>query len=858
MTMTVAPGTRLGPYEVVSLIGAGGMGEVYRAKDTRLQRDVAVKVLPVSFAAEPDRHRRFEQEARAAGMLNHPNILAVHDIGTHEGAPYVVSELLEGQTLRQRIDGSPMPPRKAIELAAQIARGLAAAHEKGIVHRDLKPDNLFVTREGRVKILDFGLAKVAAPALATAGTAMLAETVAAAVGVPNTEAGMVLGTASYMSPEQIRALPADHRSDIFSFGLVLYEMLTGRQAFRADSAVETMSAILKADPPRMADHVTELPPALERIVLHCLEKSPDERFQSARDIAFDLESISGSSATRALAAPAQRSKLWKRAAAAGALLTAGALGYLAAWANAPIHQPTFEPLTFRRGSATYARFAPDGRAVVYTGTWDGTPPTLYTAQPGNPESRSLDIRGNLRSVSRTGEILVSMPRPGRPAMLGRLPLGGGAPRDVVQNIRDASWGPNGEDIAIVRIENGRHRIEFPIGHVLYETGGWISSLRVSPAGDRIAFADHPLLNDSRGGVSVVDLQGKKTAIAAGFEDVGQVAWPPGGQEVWFSAAKGASAIDHSLFAAGLNGKTRLLLTGPGHMALQDVSAEGDVLISHGARRAAIGVRAPGAADETELAWMDYSILKDLSADGRQILFSEQGAGGGAGYAAYLRSTDGAPAVRLGKGDPHSISNDGLWVLAADLATNTLNLLPTGAGQPRAITNHGMTQYPWSGFLPGDRTVLFHGTDKAGVNRMYVQDLEGGQPRAVTPEGVTVSRNTSTPDGKWLAATQQDTVRLFPLEGGEPRPVNGSAAGDVPIRWNADGSVLYVAVSDPPGMRVFALNVATGTRTLLHELAVRDRVGTGNIQGVWISADGRSYSYTYFRALQSVYVIKNLR
>ena len=381
---SLVTGARLGPYEIVSLIGAGGMGEVYRAKDTRLARDVAVKVLPVSFATDPDRHRRFEQEARAAGMLNHPNILAVYDIGIHDGAPYLVSELLEGQTLRQRVDGSPLPPRKATEIAAQIARGLAAAHEKGIVHRDLKPDNLFVTREGRVKILDFGLAKVGHPALATAETAMLAETVAAAVGVPNTQAGMVLGTANYMSPEQVRALPADHRSDIFSFGLVLYEMLTGRQAFRSDSAIETMSAILKADPPRMADHAADLPPALERIVLHCLEKSPDERFQSARDIAFDLESLSGSSVSRALDAPAPKSTLWKRAAVASALVAAGVLIFVAGRSSAPNDRPTFEALTFRRGGIGVARFAPDGRTVVYSATWDGTPPTLYTVQPGTP------------------------------------------------------------------------------------------------------------------------------------------------------------------------------------------------------------------------------------------------------------------------------------------------------------------------------------------------------------------------------------------------------------------------------------------------------------------------------------------
>ena len=318
--MSLAAGARLGPYEVVGSIGSGGMGEVYRARDTRLSRDVAVKVLPSSFADDPDRLRRFEQEARATGMLNHPNILAVYDIGTHDGAPYVVSELLEGETLRARIDGTPLPPRKAIDYGTQIARGLAAAHDKGIVHRDLKPENIFVTREGRVKILDFGLAKVAHP-VAAAETALIG-TMAAP---QKTEAGMVLGTAAYMSPEQVRAHPVDHRSDIFSFGLVLYEMLTGRQAFKAESAVETMSAILKADPPRLADSRRDLPPDLDRIILHCLEKNPEERFQSAGDIAFNLESIGHSSSSgKAIAQPCDRRSRWMMPALAAAAVAAGA------------------------------------------------------------------------------------------------------------------------------------------------------------------------------------------------------------------------------------------------------------------------------------------------------------------------------------------------------------------------------------------------------------------------------------------------------------------------------------------------------------------------------------------------------
>src|SRR6202521_4979098 len=259
--MAIAPGTRLGPYEILAPIGSGGMGEVYRAKDPRLGREVAIKVLPASFSADPDRLRRFEQEARAAGLLNHPNITAVYDIGTENQAPYVVTELLSGETLRARLAGGPLSSRKAIDYALQIAHGLSAAHEKGIVHRDLKPENLFLTKDGRVKILDFGLAKLTH---AEEGSGPQTNLPTANAG---TEPGVVLGTLGYMSPEQVRGRPADARSDIFSFGAILYEMLAGRRAFRGDSAADTMSAILKEDPPALDDV------ALDRVVRRCLEKS---------------------------------------------------------------------------------------------------------------------------------------------------------------------------------------------------------------------------------------------------------------------------------------------------------------------------------------------------------------------------------------------------------------------------------------------------------------------------------------------------------------------------------------------------------------------------------------------------------
>jgi eukaryotic-like serine/threonine-protein kinase len=317
--MSLPAGSRLGPYEILSPLGAGGMGEVYRARDSRLGRDVAVKVLPSSFSNDPDRLRRFEQEARAAGLLNHPNVTAVYDIGTVDGAPYVVSELLEGETLRARLAGGALGPRRAVDYAIQVAHGLSAAHEKGIVHRDLKPENLFVTKDGRVKILDFGLAKLTQPDSSGPQTNLPTAPVNA-----GTEPGVVLGTLGYMSPEQVRGRTADARSDIFSFGAILYEMLSGRRAFQRDTAADTMSAILREDPPELSSMNPQLPPALDRIVHHCLEKDPEARFHSAHDLAFQLQFPASDEISGIAAAPAAKRRM------APALLAIGAIALLLA------------------------------------------------------------------------------------------------------------------------------------------------------------------------------------------------------------------------------------------------------------------------------------------------------------------------------------------------------------------------------------------------------------------------------------------------------------------------------------------------------------------------------------------------
>src|SRR5277367_1526199 len=352
--MALTPGTKLGPYEIQSPVGAGGMGEVYRARDARLNRDVAIKILPASFSTDPERLQRFAQESRAAAALNHPNILSIFDIGEERGAPYVVSELLEGETLRDRLRNGLLTSRKAIDYAQQIASGLAAAHEKGIVHRDLKPENLFITDDGRAKILDFGLAKFTRPEADTSGDAPTQQIA--------TDAGTVMGTVGYMSPEQVRGKPADPRSDIFAFGAILYEMLSGKRAFHGESSVETMSAILKEEPPDLAETNRNVSPALERIVRHCLEKNPAERFQSARDVAFNLEAltdISSSSRGGVRAIPEEPStRHWLIPAVAGLLVLASwAAIYRFAHRTVDVSNPTFHEVTFRNGTIWAARFA---------------------------------------------------------------------------------------------------------------------------------------------------------------------------------------------------------------------------------------------------------------------------------------------------------------------------------------------------------------------------------------------------------------------------------------------------------------------------------------------------------------------
>lgn len=400
--MALTSGTILGPYKIQAPLGAGGMGEVYRARDPRLGRDVAIKVLPSSFSADGDRLQRFTQEARAAAALNHPNILAIFDIGDDRGSPYVVSELLEGETLRERLRPGPLNTRRAIDYGLQVTWGLAAAHDKGITHRDLKPENLFITNDGHVKILDFGLAKLTRPESGESGEAPTVQVA--------TEPGLVMGTVGYMSPEQVRGKSADARSDIFAFGAILYEMLSGRRAFSGDTAADTMSAILKEDPPQLSETGRNVPPGLERIVNHCLEKNPAQRFQSAIDVAFNLEALSdvttaSKAGVKAVAAAAQN---WRGPGLAILLLIAACTAtYFLGARSRGVSAPSFHRLTYRRGSIAAARFSPDGQTIVYGAALEGRPVELFTTRFDSTDSRSLGLgKAELLSISSNGELVV--------------------------------------------------------------------------------------------------------------------------------------------------------------------------------------------------------------------------------------------------------------------------------------------------------------------------------------------------------------------------------------------------------------------------------------------------------------------
>ena len=846
---------KLSHFQILEKLGAGGMGEVYRARDPRIGRDVAIKVLLTEVAGDPERLRRFQQEVKAAGSLNHPNILAIYDVGAQEGLPYIVSEFLQGKTLRQHLTDRDFGRRKSLEYAIAMAHGLAAAHEKGITHRDLKPENIFITEDGRVKILDFGLAKLTHP--------LSSEDPLEAAVTQETRPGVVMGTVGYMAPEQVRGNAVDHRADIFSFGCILHEMLSGHRTFKRDTKPETLAAILQDDPPPLAE------PELDRLVRHCLEKNPNRRFNSAQDLAYALDAANTVQTSGwVLRWPAPRR--WGWLAALAAVVLGVALFVLGQhWERGRSSPPVFRQLTFRRGTIYTARFAPDGHTIVYGAYWDGRPVQLFSVRPESSESSALPLPGaDILSISATGEMALSLnrlPTGWTPSgTLAQAPLAGGAPRELLEMVQEAAWNPEGSALAVVRAEeNGGSRLEYPAGKVLYQTEGWLSHPRFSPQGDAIAFAEHPVKADDAGHVSLVDLGGKKRDLTVHYPGGLQgIAWTPTGDEVWYTAAESGTSLELRAVSRR-GGPSRTLARVPGRLVLQDISRDGRVLMTHDTLRPSLMVRAADSGQERDVAWLDLSSVRDFSPDGAKVFFTEAGEGAPT-EGAYLRKTEGSPAVRLGDGYAYGLSPDGKWALS--VVSNPpaqLFLLPTGAGEPRVLPRGKIVRY--AGFTADwcadSQRFVFAAIEPGRQVRLYIQDIRGGEPRAISGEGLYLRFGRMlSPDEKYMAAidTKDGKIRIVPVEGGASKPVPGTEAHELPAGWTVDGRSLYTYLPDSVApTKVYLVDVASGQRKLWKEITPADPAGTYGIDGLAINRDGKAYVYNLGRILSDLYLVEGL-
>ena len=851
--------------EILALIGTGGMGEVYRARDPRLQREVAIKV--VSAAPGAEHLRRFEQEARAAAGLSHPNILAIYDFGTHDDQPYVVSELLVGETLRERLSRSALPLKRAIDYALQIASGLAAAHDSGVVHRDLKPANLFVTADGRLKILDFGLAVLVPPSQANGEASTVSAT-----PVPGSDG--IAGTPSYMSPEQILGRQVDHRSDIFSFGLLLYEMLTRRRAFDRPSPIQTMSAALEEEPPALTGLMPAAPPELQQIVARCLEKNPYDRFQSTRDLCFALALTSahaGDVATQGLT-PVRSRWPWVALVAALALAVAGAfaLGFMGGRRATRVFPPQYQQLSFRRGAVRSARFAADGHTIVYGAAWDGGPQRLWSTRPESPESLQLPIaNADILSISKSGEMAVLLERrggvgTGSGGILARLPLNASAPREVLTGVEGADWAPDGHDLAVVHVVEGRYRLEFPIGSVLYEARTRMSDVRVSPDGSRVAFVDRPLFEaDDRGAISVIGKADRtRRVLSDGWASVTGLAWAPAGNEIWFTAA--ASGAAASLHAVDLSGQVRAVASSPRRMTIRDIDRDGRLLLVEGSFRLRIaGLRAP-LETERDLSWLDGSVLTDLSADGSTLVINEQAAGSGTPlYAVYVRKSDGSAAIRIGDGSSPSLSPDGRWTAALLVRSPpSIVLLPTGVGQPRTLTPGTLGAYQAVTWFPDGRRLLVAGSETGRGVRLWSVDVQDGTRKSVSEEGFRIASfgRPVSPDGTRVAALDgRDRLWLNSTDGtAVSRPVDGLEPGYLPIGWHSDGGSIYVFRDGELPATVCRFHLADGRKERVAELAPADAAGVQAPATIVATADGRRFFYSYVQSLSDLFLVNGLR
>ena len=868
--MTLTAGTRLGPYEIIAPLGAGGMGEVYRAKDTRLGRDVAIKVLPARFSSSPELRERFEREARAISSLNHARICTLYDVGHQDGVDFLVMEYLEGESLAEKLRKGPLPLRETLKIGMEVCEALDVAHRAGIVHRDLKPANIMLTKTG-AKLMDFGLAKASiAGGSATRNAPLLsaAETISGPSPMsPLTGAGQVIGTIQYMSPEQIEGKEADARSDVFALGAVFYEIATGQRPFEGKSQISVASAILEKDPAPIRQLQPLTPATFERVVSTCLQKNPDERFQSARDIRLELKWIA--EAPIAETKPGEPSaankslRLLPWALAAALAIAAGAWLYHRNVGHATIL--TYKQLTFERGFLYAARFATDGRSVIYSASWNGQPLQIYSTDPGSPESRALNLLNSTLFAASAKDLAISIGCRDRyigdcQGTLAQVPVSGGAPREIAEEVVAADWTSDGSEMALVRHTEGKYRVEYPRGKVIYESSKPLGFVRIAPGGKSLAIAQSAGEWGDAGQVLVLDGSGNQLTHSQMYVSLEGIAWPPSGEEVWLAGTTDAGWAD-SIYALRMNGQERIVLRLPGMLRLHDISRDGATLLSKDLWRSDLMFRGGNEKSERNLSWLDYAQLRDITDDGKMVSIADWGQAAGTSALAFVRKTDGSPAVKLGAWDEPVLSPDGRRVLAvegATVGTGKPSVVPIGVGEIQKFDVDAIQNVQSMGWMPDGKS-FYYGADDGHGFRMYLQDLAGGKPRAVTPV-ITVKSyyfetHLASPDGKFLFARDTNgKAKLYPVAGGEPSDVAGLMPDDVWITWTKNGREAYVFHDEKTSATVYRLNVTSGQREMVGKLAPADTAGVTSISNVLYTPDGKAYAYSDTQELSELFIV----
>ena len=901
--MSLAAGTRLGGYEVLSQIGAGGMGEVYKARDSRLDRFVAVKVIPESLAQDRDLLARFEREAKAVAALSHPNVMGIHDFGRENGVTFAVMELLEGESLRQKLKAGPLTARRAAEIAIELATGLGAAHAHGIVHRDVKPENIFVTTDGHVKVLDFGLAKQVAASRAGQSELTTSGPGEAAAG---TEKGVVLGTVGYMSPEQVRGEAADHRADVFAFGVVLYEMLSGKRPFGGVTAVQTMAAILEKEPPELTSPKGALPPGLARIVAHCLEKRPEARFQSMADIAFDLQSLSNISSAPPGKFKARRGG-WPPAAAAGFTAVSIALAALALGLVGLLHfgkrpvPPGFTRITHQPGTIDSARFGPDGKTVYFSQRINGGKPEIFVLLPGNREPKPLGISDALlAAVSASNDLAILRGPKGwfsgvSLGTLSQVKGGEGALKEIQERVTEAVW--DGQALATISTDDlgARVRLEFS-GKVLVDGEASVRTLRhlcISRDGSRIALVD-AMATTGKSEIVNYDRSGTRQVLFSTSEDllgytISGVAFGPEG-DLWCSQIQEDQT---AVWSVAPGGKPKVHWRGPGVLQLMDVSAAGRLLLAQQRVRMGTLAQRPGG-QPVDLSVQDESQVQGMSGDGQTVLVLESPVldGGVAADRAYLRRLDGSAALLLAKGGPRTISRDGRWVqldisampeaerdpaiLAAyrqagldpkkalDPAAPMPHLLlvPTGPGRPQVIPLPRSLAFADTAILlPDGEHFLFVGEEKGHRVRWFLTDRAGKEVRPVGPEGygmAVVGGQHLSGDGTRIWVFNGETSLVQELSGGEPIAVKGLGPTERVFGWASDDrSLLTRTRGDTLPIVLSRLDPTTGARQHLMSLSLPDTAGFQMIRGILATPNASAVVYTYQKVLSELFVVEGV-